>query len=196
MTLLDTFVNFFGDFEPVYSPAPHVPCCAAPSRWEFGYYGSAHHIPCHLGMGRDQEPWNSDCRLYSRSLREERDLFQSAAARTIPYSYPGHITNVLDDTSTHRNGRHIPTAVYSRDPLSPPLMAAMYSLLLLAALARCGPLRTEDYLPLPKWRRKASRPSLLDLIGILRKRIAEHPGALELFGIKTFAQILLPPSAA
>src|ERR1017187_1883833 len=37
----------------------------------------------------------------------------------------------------------------------------------LTQLARC----TADYLPLPKWRRQAARPSLLDLLNLLRHQI-------------------------
>jgi hypothetical protein len=87
-----------------------------------------------------------------------------------------------------------------RAPLSvarqPAFMVAVYSFLLLAALSCFGPLRTEDYLPLPKWRRNASRPSLIDLIAILRKEVTENPQKLEILGIKTSAQILLLASAA
>jgi len=54
----------------------------------------------------------------------------------------------------------------------PALLVAMYSWLLLAGLECYGPRRTEDYEPLPKWRRAAKRPSCLDLVTLLRKQIA------------------------
>jgi hypothetical protein len=57
----------------------------------------------------------------------------------------------------------------------PALLVAMYGWLLLAGLRRYGPTRTQDYLPLPKWRRGARRPSCLDLITLLRKQIADQP---------------------
>jgi len=34
------------------------------------------------------------------------------------------------------------------------------------------------YAELPRWRRKARRPSCLDLITLLRKEMAEHPELL------------------
>ena len=46
-----------------------------------------------------------------------------------------------------------------------------YSLLLLASILTSGFQRTAEYLPLPKWRRKFNRPSLLDLLGLLRGQI-------------------------
>jgi hypothetical protein len=57
----------------------------------------------------------------------------------------------------------------------PALIVAMYSWLLLAGLKCYGPKRTEDYVPLPKWRRGAKRPSCLDLITLLRQQLAEKP---------------------
>jgi len=55
-----------------------------------------------------------------------------------------------------------------------------YSLVLLAALLSSGFRRTADYLPLPKWRRQAARPSLQDLLNLLRHQIfargVEAPG--------------------
>jgi len=53
----------------------------------------------------------------------------------------------------------------------PQLQVAAYSLLLLASLLCSGFQRTADYLPLPKWRRQATRPSLLDLLNLLRHQI-------------------------
>lgn len=57
----------------------------------------------------------------------------------------------------------------------PALLVAMYSWLLLAGLKCYGPERTQDYEPLPKWRRGAKRPSCLDLVTLLRKQLAENP---------------------
>ena len=59
-------------------------------------------------------------------------------------------------------------------PRQPALAVASYSLLLLAALRSFGPGRTADYLPQPKWRRHDSkRPSLLDMITLLRSQCNE-----------------------
>jgi len=53
----------------------------------------------------------------------------------------------------------------------PQLQVAGYSLLLLASILSSGFQRTDEYLPLPKWRRKSIRPSLLDLLALLRDQI-------------------------
>jgi len=53
----------------------------------------------------------------------------------------------------------------------PQFQVAAYSLLLLASLLSSGFQRTADYLPLPKWRHQAARPSLLDLLNLLRHQV-------------------------
>lgn len=58
-------------------------------------------------------------------------------------------------------------------PRQPAFAVACYSLLLLAALQEFGPGRTDHFVPLPKWRKNARRPSALDLITLLRKEINE-----------------------
>ncbi|MGI8742882.1 MAG: hypothetical protein ACR2NN_09995 [Bryobacteraceae bacterium] len=53
----------------------------------------------------------------------------------------------------------------------PQFQVAAYSLLLLASILTSGFERTNHYLPLPKWRRPAARPSLVDLLSLLRDQI-------------------------
>jgi len=53
----------------------------------------------------------------------------------------------------------------------PQFQVAIYSLLLLASILAYGFQRTATYLPLPKWRRKSIRPSILDLLNLLRDQI-------------------------
>jgi DDE superfamily endonuclease len=59
---------------------------------------------------------------------------------------------------------------YVAVPKQPALVVAAYSALLLASLKAYGPHRTSVYVPLPRWRRNASRPSCLDLLNVLRKQ--------------------------
>jgi hypothetical protein len=64
-------------------------------------------------------------------------------------------------------------------PRHPAFRVACYSMALLAALKAFGPARTSDYLPLPKWRPTARRPSILDIINLLRKELIEAPISLD-----------------
>lgn len=53
-------------------------------------------------------------------------------------------------------------------PRQPAFAVATYSMLLLACLKAFGPGRTHHYHTLPKWRKNAKRPSILDLITLIR----------------------------
>jgi hypothetical protein len=53
----------------------------------------------------------------------------------------------------------------------PQFQVAIYSLLLLASILAYGFQRSAAYLPLPLWRRKPTRPSVLDLLNLLRDQI-------------------------
>lgn len=54
----------------------------------------------------------------------------------------------------------------------PQFQVAIYAMLLLASLMAFGPKRTNDYLPLPKWRKQTERrPSTLDIIALFREEL-------------------------
>jgi hypothetical protein len=55
--------------------------------------------------------------------------------------------------------------------------------------------RTADYLPLPKWRRKAARPSLLDLLNLLRHQIFARGVDAPVVNFDDFASAAIPPGA-
>ena len=81
-------------------------------------------------------------------------------------------------------------------PRQPVLAVAAYSALLLASLVAFGAERGAAYEPLPKWRRKAYRPSCLDLITLLRKEMTQHPELLKEFETKiTDAQLVRAAAA-
>jgi len=69
-------------------------------------------------------------------------------------------------------------------PKQPALVVAAYSALLLAALEAFGPHRGAAYPALPRWRRKAYRPSCLDLVTLLRKEMVEYPQYAQSLGFQ------------
>jgi len=81
-------------------------------------------------------------------------------------------------------------------PKQPVLAVAAYSALLLASLIAFGAERGAAYEALPRWRKKAYRPSCLDLITLLRKEMAEHPELLAEFEAKITETRLLRAAAA
>jgi hypothetical protein len=70
-----------------------------------------------------------------------------------------------------------------RSPLAvarlPQFQVAGYSVLLLASLLAHGFQRSADFLPLPKWRGKSVRPSILDILNLLRQQIFGHHFAVQ-----------------
>ena len=81
-------------------------------------------------------------------------------------------------------------------PKQPVLAVAAYSALLLASLIAFGAERGAAYEPLPKWRRKAYRPSCLDLVTLLRKEMAQHPELVRKFEVKITDQQHVRSAAA
>lgn len=81
-------------------------------------------------------------------------------------------------------------------PKQPGLAVAAYSALLLAALLTFGAERGAAYASLPKWRRRAQRPSCLDLITLLRKEMVEHPELLQQFDVTLTDRALTSSAAA
>jgi DDE superfamily endonuclease len=58
-------------------------------------------------------------------------------------------------------------------PRQPALAVAAYSVLMLAALSAFGPGRSEAYPKLPKWRKYQRRPSIRDILALLRSEFAD-----------------------
>jgi hypothetical protein len=81
-------------------------------------------------------------------------------------------------------------------PKQPVLAVAAYSAMLLASLIAFGAERGTAYQALPKWRRKAYRPSCLDLVTLLRKEMAEHPELLKEFEVQVTETQLVRAAAA
>ena len=68
----------------------------------------------------------------------------------------------------------------------PTFQVASYSLILLASLLEFGAARTDSYTPLPKWRKSASRPSILDLLTRLRQDLCnEAQGSIPMAPLTT-----------
>jgi hypothetical protein len=72
----------------------------------------------------------------------------------------------------------------------PTFQVACYSLILLAGILEFGTTRNESYTPLPKWRKNSPRPSILDLLTMLRLDLCNEtcaPYPIPRFSAKTFA---------
>ena len=81
-------------------------------------------------------------------------------------------------------------------PKQPAFAVASYSALLLASLQAFGAERGRAYAALPKWRRRAARPSALDLIALLRKEMTENPEMVAHLGLNPTDRSLNAAAAA
>src|SRR5450756_850858 len=81
-------------------------------------------------------------------------------------------------------------------PKQPVLAVAAYSAMLLASLIAFGAERGAAYEALPKWRKRAYRPSCLDLVTLLRKEMVEHPELLKEFEVKVSEKQFVRSAAA
>jgi hypothetical protein len=70
-------------------------------------------------LGHQQRDWSADYRLHSRSDWKPERLFQPIVEKALPLCDGRYIAAAIDDTKLHKTGRHIQTAFYQRDPLSP-----------------------------------------------------------------------------
>src|SRR6267154_1075648 len=69
-------------------------------------------------------------------------------------------------------------------PRQPVFVVAAYSALLLAGILCFSDQRNNAFISLPKWRKKAKRPSCLDLVQLLRKELSERKDSKDLYGLK------------
>ena len=81
-------------------------------------------------------------------------------------------------------------------PKQPAFAVAGYSALLLASLQAFGAERGQAYAALPKWRRRAVRPSALDLITLLRKEMTDSPDMVAHFRLNPTSRGLTAAAAA
>jgi hypothetical protein len=70
-------------------------------------------------------------------------------------------------------------------PRQPAFVVAIYAMMLLAAQNAYGGTRTAAYVPLPKWRKGAKRPSCQDIVNELRREMEAEPQKLRDFASQT-----------
>lgn len=119
-------------------------------------------------LGHQQQDWSADYRLHARADWRPDRLFQPLLEKAMPLCTGRYIAAAIDDTRLHKTGRHIQSAFYQRDPLSPKFrFNLMFGLRFLQisllvplyrkqkASARALPVRFEEVPALKHPRRKA-----------------------------------------
>jgi len=81
-------------------------------------------------LDRHQRDWSADYKIYSRSRRNEEELF-TPVLETFLQRYPqrSFFGVALDDTKVAKTGKKVPHTFWQRDPMSPPFrMNLLYGL--------------------------------------------------------------------
>lgn len=71
-------------------------------------------------LGRSQQDWSADYKLYSRSPWNADGLFDPVIDEYLKRYPKGPVVMPMDDTKVPKTGKHIPGACWQRDPMSPP----------------------------------------------------------------------------
>jgi hypothetical protein len=87
-------------------------------------------LPCVMGrrtisrtlcaLGRSDQDWSADYKMFSRSRWQAESLFDPVIEDYLVRYPEGPITAAFDDTKLAKTGKHIATAFWQRDPMSPP----------------------------------------------------------------------------
>ena len=70
-------------------------------------------------LGHQHQDWSADYRLHARAGWNPERLFQPLIEQALPLCSGRYVAAAIDDTRLHKTGRHIQSAFYQRDPLSP-----------------------------------------------------------------------------
>ena len=71
-------------------------------------------------LGKTQQDWSADYKLFSRSPWDPRALFHPILEEGIQAHQLDRIVTSFDDTHVWRQGKHVPQTQWHRDPMGPP----------------------------------------------------------------------------
>jgi hypothetical protein len=72
-----------------------------------------------FALGRQQQDWSADYKLYARCHWNPDDLFQPVLNRAVSWCKGRYLAVATDDTRLRKTGKRIPGVSYGRDPMSP-----------------------------------------------------------------------------
>lgn len=157
-------------------------------------------------LGRSQQDWNADYKLFSRSPWQADQLFHPVVDEYLNRYPQGPVVMSMDDTKVHKTGKHIPGTSWQRDPMSPPFhVNFIWGLRFLQASllfahhqeghfsARAFPVRFQ-HVPVVRKPRQGASADALQQYRALRKR--ENLSTAALHVIQDFRQLLDQKGAA
>jgi hypothetical protein len=115
-------------------------------------------LPCVMGrrtitrtlcaLGRTDQDWSADYKIFSRSRWDEDRLFEPVMEHYVERYPTGPIVAAMDDTKLKKTGKKIETASWQRDPLSPPFHTNLiYAVRFLQCSLLFGHYREGDFGP-------------------------------------------------
>jgi hypothetical protein len=168
--LFRTLLGLLQDWRPAFSQSRSHRRAVAQALGILTSFGRRTLSRAICALGHQQRDWSAEYRLHARADWEPGHLFQPVLEKALPFCGGRYVIAAMDDTRLRKTGRHIQSAFYQRDPLSPKfrfnlmfgLRFLQISLLLplyreQKASARALPVRFEEVPALKHPRRKAPR---------------------------------------
>jgi hypothetical protein len=118
MNLLDTFLQILAAWIPTFAQTRSGQRAVQQALGSLLALGRRTLSRSLWALGRQNRDWSADYKLHSRSHWEAQDLFQPVLTEASRW-FNDLLVIAMDDTRVRKTGRHILTAFYQRDPLSP-----------------------------------------------------------------------------
>lgn len=126
--------------------------------------------------GFDQQDWNADYRAFSHGPSQQQRLFEMPVAAGLEKTTQRDNFLVVGDFTHLGKIENMSPRCVACVTRQPPLAVAVYAMMLLEARKTYGSRRVDAYVPLPKWRIGAKRPSCQDIVSKLRREMESDPG--------------------
>lgn len=117
--LLPTLLNLLEGWRAAFSQSRSHRRAVAQALGTLASFGRRTLSRAICALGRQQQDWSADYRLYARADWKPSRLFQPILEKALPLCGGRYVIAAVDDTRLHKTGRHIQSAFYQRDPLSP-----------------------------------------------------------------------------
>ena len=118
MTLLDTFLQVLAAWTPAFAQARSAQRAVQQTLGSLLALGRRTLSRSLWALGRQDCDWSADYKLHSRSRWEAQDLFRPILTESSRW-FNDLLVIAMDDTRFRKTGRHILSAFFQRDPLSP-----------------------------------------------------------------------------
>lgn len=117
--LLHTFLELLAGWRPAFAQSRSHRRAVLQALGSLTSFGRRTLSRALCALSRQQQDWSADYRLHARADWEPSQLFQPVLEKALPWCGGRYVIAAVDDTRLHKTGRHIQSAFYQRDPLSP-----------------------------------------------------------------------------